>query len=496
MTQLRQETVRGVVWNGGAQVAQQVIQFGSSVVLARLLVPAEFGLVAMIAVFSGFAQLFVDFGLGAALVQRKEVEERHLSSAFWLNVAAGVGLTAAMAAAAPGLAALYGQPELVRLTLLLAPTFAISSTMAVQTALLMRALNFRRLSSVRIAGVAVGSGVAIGAAAAGAGAVSLVLQSLAAAAAQAVGLWLLTDWHPRLTIDREAVRELWRFGGNLAGFQAVNYWDRNADNLLIGRFVGANALGIYNRAYTTMLLPVNQVYTVVTRVMFPALSRIQDDRERVKRAYLRALGIVSLVTFPLLIGLIVVAKPFLLTLYGPRWSPAVPILQILCVAALVISLSTTVGWIFQSQGRTDWMFRLGVGGTAVTIAAFAIGIQWGVKGIAIAFVVRTILLAYFAFTIPGRLIGMRFAEVARALRGVLAISLVMGGAVWLAGLALPQGWSPASELAVQVGVGAVVYVGLARALWLEPYRDLRVVASDVRPARWRRQRSTLRVQPR
>ncbi|MEX0801341.1 MAG: MOP flippase family protein [Dehalococcoidia bacterium] len=470
---LKQQTVAGVIWSAGARIVYQALQFVVTVVLARLLVPEDFGLIAMIAVFTGFASIFVDFGLAAAIIQRKEVEERHLSSAFWLNVAAGIALTAIVAALAPALSALYGESRLLPLILVMAASFALGSIGIVQKALLTRAMNFRRLGAIEVTAALVGGGTAITAALMGFGVWSLVIQLFVAAGIRLVLLWSLSDWRPHLILEREAVQELWRFSRNLAGFSAVNYWSRNADNFLIGKFVGASGLGIYSRAYSLMLMPLEQISAVTARVMFPALSRIQEDRPRVKRAYLRAVGIIGLLSFPVTAGLLVVAEPFVLTLYGAKWREVVPVLQILCIAGLIQPVSATVGWIYTSQGRTDWLFRWGLVSSGTTLLAFGIGIMWGVHGVAVAYAIRTYVLLYPNFAIPGRLIEMRIREIFHAVRGPLFSALAMAGLVWAAGTMLPEAWSPGAVLLAQFGVGVLAYGALVHLFVLKPYLELK-----------------------
>ena len=240
------------------------------------------------------------------------------------------------------------------------------------------------MSATVISGV-----VAITAALMGLGVWSLVVQALTLSSTRAVLLWIASDWRPRWILDRRAIRDLWGFSSNLAGFNALNYWVRNADNFLVGKFVGPAGLGIYGRAYNLMLMPLAQISWVLSRVMFPVLSRMQSDTARVKQGYLRAIGVIGLVTFPIVTGLFAVAEPFVLTVFGPRWESMVPIVQILCLAGLSQSVGTTTGWIYQSQGRTDWMFRWGLASSAVTLVAFGIGILWGVTGVATAYAVRT-----------------------------------------------------------------------------------------------------------
>jgi O-antigen/teichoic acid export membrane protein len=470
---LKQQTVTGVIWSAGARAGSQVLHFAVTVILARLLIPEDFGLVAMIAVFTGFVSLFVDFGLAAALIQRRTLTEAHRSSAFWMNVTAGVVLAALTAALAPALAAFYGEPRLAALTVVLSINFVIGSVAIVQSALLQRAMDFRRLAVVEISSILIGGAAAVGAATAGYGVWSLIVLLLAGTSIRAALLWTLSDWRPHLILDRDAARELWRFSGNLAGYWAVNYWSRNADNFLIGKFVGASGLGIYSRAYSLMLMPLQQISQVTARVMLPALSRIQEDRPRVKRAYLRAVGIIALLSCPVMAGLFVVAEPFVLTLYGPRWRDVVPVLQILCIAGLMQPVGTTVGWIYTSQGRTDWLFRWGLIQSALTVLAFGIGIMWGVHGVALAYAIRTYVLLYPSFAIPGRLIDMRVREVFMAVRGPLSSALAMAGLVWAVGAVLPADWPPGAVLLVQFGTGVFAYAALVHLFVLKPYLELK-----------------------
>jgi O-antigen/teichoic acid export membrane protein len=475
---LRQRTVTGILWSAGTRVGAQFLNFAVTVVLVRLLSPADFGLVATIAIFTGFASIFVDFGLAAALIQRPTLTERHRSSAFWMNLAAGVAIAAVVASLAPLLARFFDEPRLVKLTLVLSLNFVIGSSGIVQSALLYRSMNFRRLGAIDIVSALIGGAAAATAALAGLGVWSLIIQGITTISVRVTLLWTASDWRPRRIIDRAAVRDLWRFSSNLGGFTAVNYWSRNADNFLIGKFVGAAGLGIYGRAYNLMLMPIDQISSVTSRVMFPALSRIQDDRPRVKRTYLRAISIIGLLSFPVLCGLFVVAKPFILTLYGAKWAGVVPVLQLLCVAGLMQPVSVTVGWIYQSQGRTDWFLRWGLAAGAVTVTAFAIGIHWGVKGVALAYAISTYALLYFTFAIPGRLIGMRVRDVFIALRGVLLFALGMSAIVWAVGSMLPASWPPAGLLLVQVGVGAFTYCALIHVFGLAPYRELKELVRE------------------
>jgi PST family polysaccharide transporter len=477
---LTQQTAGSLAWSAASRVGGQIVQFSIIVVLARLLVPAQFGLVEMYAVFTGFAVVFVDLGLAAALVQRQSLEERHLSSAFWLNLAGGVAAAGMIAALSPGIAAFYGQPRLVLLTIVAGANFIVGAPGIVQSALLQRALNFRRLAFIELTANVISGAVAICVALSGGGVWSLVALTLTSTATRSLILWFSSDWRPLWAVDRAAIAELWRFSGNMLGFTSINYWARNADNLLIGKFIGVGALGIYARAYNTMLLPLYQISGVTSSVMFSALSGIQEDLERVRNAYLRAVSMIALVAFPTMVGLLVVADRLVLVAFGQRWSATVPLLRVLCVAGLIQSVSMTGGWIYQSQGRTDLLFRWSLVTSAATLASFAVGLHWGALGVTVAYAIVTLASTYPGIVIPGRLIGMTFSDMTLAVYKPLASSFTMGGLVFLVGEAVPRHWPSAVQLIVLVAAGVASYgasLRLFRASW---YRDLVALRRDAR----------------
>jgi O-antigen/teichoic acid export membrane protein len=479
---LKRATVQATAWTGASTVSQQVIQLGITVILARLLLPREYGLVAMIAVFTGFARLFIDSGFGAAVIQRKELSAAHLSTAFWANLAVGAAISGLAAAFAPLVAHFYGQPQLEVLMPVAGLDFVIVSLKIVQVALVERRLLYRRLALIDNVALAAAGTVAISCAFAGLGVWSLIVFTFVFDGADTLLLWLLTDWRPSRVFDRAALRELWGFGGNVLGSNALNYWFRNLDNLLIGRFAGAASLGLYNRAYNLVLLQLTSISYVAGRPLFPALSKLQEQPERLRRAYLRALGVVAFVTFPLATGFFVIAGPLVLTLFGARWTSAIPLVRILAVAAVAQAISTTAGVVYLARGRTDWLLRWQLFSSVAAAVAFGIGVHWGAKGVAISVSVLNAALLYPCFAIPGRLIGMRFLDVVRAVGGVFVAAVGSAAAAWGAGRAVVA-HSPELELLLQVAVGAVTYVGAAHVARLSPYRELREILRSRSSAR-------------
>src|SRR5690606_5311141 len=256
---------------------------------------------------------------------------------------------------------------------------------------------------------------------------------------------------PGLQFSVSAVRELLGYSSSLVGFGFVNYWARNADNLLIGKYLGSAALGVYSRAYSLMLLPISEVISVLGSVMFPALSSIQQDRARVKRIYLRAMPMIALIAFPMMLGLVAVAEPFVLTLFGERWIGVAPLLRTLCFVGVIQSMCSPTGWIYTSQGRTDRMFWWGIGGSGTLIVGIVVGVLQGtVQAVALCYFLANVVICYPCIAIAGRLIDLRFAEVARSVSGPLLCAMAMAVLVWGAGRLLPASWSPAMTLAILV----------------------------------------------
>jgi PST family polysaccharide transporter len=483
---LRKKVIIGIGWTTLNRISQQGLKFAISVILARLLTPEAFGLVGMIVVFTGFASLFADAGFGAALVQREKIEERHLSSVFWLQAGLGILLTLMLAAIAPLVAQFYGEPVLEVLTMFVAIQFTIESLGTVQTALFQRTMDFKKITIVKLVATVVSGGVAIILALLDYGVWSLVWQTVLNTTTDVAAVWILSPWYPQFLFRRSAIRELLFYSRNLLGFNAINYWTRNSDDLLIGRYVGSAGLGIYNRAYETMMLPIHLIRGIIGEVMFPTLSRLQKDVDHVRRVYLRATRTIGFISIPMMCGLMVVAESFVLALFGPKWEAVVPVLQVLCLIGIKQPVSSTTGWIFKSQGRTDQMFYWNLVVSTATVLSFIVGVQWGVLGVAIAFTIRGYLLHYHGIVIPGRLIDLSFGKFHWNLAGIAGCSFAMMGLVSGLGTLLPPTWGHWLRLLVQVPFGMIVYWGLAHGFGLQAYHE----ALDLLLKEWEK-----RVQP-
>lgn len=462
MTSLRRRTLFGLGWSAASQIAGQVLQLGLFVILTRLLSAREFGLMGMIYVFTGFAQYLADMSLGASLVQKQDIGERHLNSVFWVNMGVGASLTALFAMAAPMVARFYEEPLLRPLTMVVALNFFLASFITVPKALLDRELNFRRLFWVEIFALSTSGAVAVSLVFAGAGVWSLVGQTVTLTAMRSATMWRLSSWRPKRAFDFAALKELAHFSGHLFGSRILWYWGRTLDKLIVGRVFGSAALGIYNFSFRLMQLPLNQVNEITESVMFPALSQVQDV-ETIKRIYLRATRMISLLSFPTMIGLLVTAEPAILAVFGDKWQDAVIILQILTVAGAVSPIGNSTGWLFEARGKTDIQFRLSVYAFVMRIAGIAVGLRWGIVGLAWAYVVSTSVFVWFpAWIISWRLINLRLTEMLRNIAGQIYCAVTMGAVMWLADRWILNDEGPWTRLVVAVAIGVAVYMFLIR----------------------------------
>ncbi len=407
---LKGRSVHGGAVTMAAQGVKFFFQMGSTMVLARLLTPQDFGLIAMVTVVTGFVMMFKDMGLSMATVQRAEINHGQISTLFWINVVLSIGVMLVIAALAPAIAWFYNEPRLTWITLALAGAFIFSGLTIQHQALLRRQMRFRSLAVVEIISILVGILAAIIAACYGAGYWSLVIMQLAGAIAGMIAVWVACGWRPGLPKRRSGVREMLAFGGNLTGFNFLNYFGRNADNLLIGKFWGSGSLGIYSKAYGLLMLPLQQIRQPITSVAIPTLSRLQDDPEQYRRYYYRAISTIAFITMPLVAMLAVLSEEIIRIVLGEQWTGAAIIFKILAVAAFRQPVTGTTGWVFISLGQTKRMMYWGLIAVPITVLSFLVGLPWGPVGVATSYTLCTL----FALTVPGLLFAFRYSPISLA----------------------------------------------------------------------------------
>lgn len=420
---LKKKTISGLKWSFLSQGGKQASQFVITVILARMLSPDDFGLLGMATVFTGFANLFGELGITSALIQKQDTREEHLSSAFWLNVSAGLFLTLIFIGLSPWIARFYHKPELSLILSVISFNFILSSFTVVQQAILTKEMDFKSLMIRDIAAMILSGILGIFLAYHGAGVWSLVYQLLSFTLFNSIFLWTFSKWRPQFIFSRKAITDIFHFSAHMTGFNVVNYFARNVDYLLIGKFLGTEALGYYTLAYKLMMVPVQNISGVIGKVMFPAFSRIQHDLEKVRINYMKMVKVIPLVTFPMMFGLFALAPEFVRVVYGPKWEDVIILIRILSLCGVIQSVGTTIGNIWLSLGKADLQFKMQVCGTIIVTGAILLGLKWGLQGVAILYLAYSIVWVHYSLFVTCKLINLKFSEFYRVLFPAYGVGL-------------------------------------------------------------------------
>ena len=456
---------RGVRWTTTSMIVVTALQLAQVAVLARLLPRTDFGLMAMITVVLSFGAAYADMGLSNAVIYRQDATRDQLSSLYWLNILAGVGVYAAVVALAPVIAAFYREPRLLHLLPLAGLMFVIAPFGQQFQALLQRSLRFRFLAAVDMCAAAVGAATAITCAFAGLGVLSLIAGQLANAGVRAATLCTI-GWRserPKLHFRWHDTMGFVSFGLYQMGERSLNQLTSNLDYLVIGRMLGPAVLGPYAIAYQLVVMPMMKMNPVLMRVAFPVFAMRQNDLATLRTGYARVSGLLAFAICPFLVALVILAPVVVPVVYGPKWADAIPLVQVLGVMALLKILANPSGAVFLAIGRANVGFWLNLGTAVVALGGFvvaatyggAMGVAWAWAAIAAgAFSVILLLLR--------RLIGLGLGEYFAALRRPLWI-------VAATGLVVATGcWALAPAVASQLlllGVLVVLGVSVYFALW-------------------------------
>ena len=382
---LRGHSIRAGTVTILAHATRFIVRMGSTFVLARLLSPQDYGLIGMVTVVTGFISLFKDIGLSNATIQKADINHKQVSTLFWINFALGTALTLLVVKLAPVIAWFYNEPRLTSITLVLASNFIISSISIQHQALLKRQMCFGLIAKINILAMVLSIITAIYMALLGAGYWSLIGMQIVETLIGTAGIWMACNWRPGLPTWDSGVYSMINHGMNLSGFRFVNYFSRNLDNILIGRFWGSQQLGLYAKAYQLLLFPIQQINGPLNSIALSALSSLQLETHRYRRFYYKAILAISFLGMPLVMFLFATTDKLILLLLGQQWLDIVPIFQFLMPTAFVGTFNVALGWVFQSLGRTDRQFRLGIVISTINIVIFLVSVPKGVLAVAAAY---------------------------------------------------------------------------------------------------------------
>lgn len=456
---LKKKTVKGVAWTSLNQVVSLGFGFVISVILARLLSPSDYGLLAMIGVFNAIAFAFMDSGFGNALIRKPDLTEDDNTTAFTFNIVVAVVMVGIIWLIAPWVAKFYDKPILTSLLRVEGFLLIVSSFKIVQNTQLSRALNFKATMIVNVTSQVIAGVVAILAAYRGFGVWSLVIQHFVSSITGLVLLWIISPWRPHGKWNNNSFGYLWGYGSKLLASGLLNTVYRNIYPIVIGKFYSAADLGQYTRASGYAAIPSQGLTSVLQQVTFPVLSQIQDDTERLASSYRRMLRFTVFLVFPIMIGMAALAYPLVVSLVTDKWAQCVPYLQVICFASMWYPVHAINLNLLQVKGRSDLFLRLEIIKKAIATVAIFISVPFGVMGICIGAVCTSIICLAINTYYTGKLIHVGFIRQMMDMTPTLLASLAMGAIVYFVVIPFDN-----NIVKVMIGIplGMIIYLSIAR----------------------------------
>ena len=455
---LAKQVRSAVIWRSGSQILAQLVQWGVTFLVIRLLTPADYGLFAMTQVMLCLLNMLNGHGLASGLIQAKHVTPRDIRQLFGMLIVVNVGLGAAQFALAPVVAAYYRQPLVADMLRVQSLSYLTTPFLALSYALLARQMEFRQQAWVNIMSSLVGAGAALGGALAGWGVWTLVLAPIARFTARAIGMTIAARAYYWPSFDFRGAGALARYGAFIAASQLFWFAQSQADVIIAGRQFAPHMLGIYTESLFLAQVFVSKFVPPLNEVAFSAYARLQHDDGAVARAFVGSARMIMVLALPFYIGLAVTAEPIVLTMMGPKWAEAAPIVQLLALAMPFMTLQVLLSPVCDAIGRPEISVRNGAAGAVILTTAYLLGAQWGATGLGWAWVIGYPVFLGVGLWRILPVIGVQASVLMRALTPPMFAALGMGGAVSLIAQALPP-MAPAARLAILVASGAAIYLG-------------------------------------
>ena len=472
---LKDKTIHGILWVSLSNILLKFINFIISVILARLLEPSDFGLVAIALIVVNFFEIFRDLGIGPALIHRKKDKDAAADSAFFIFPAVAVIFYAVSYFIAPAAAVFFREEELETLIRVLSLTFVIWSFGSLPRTLLTKDLEFKKLVIPQLLPKISYGAVAVVMALQGFGVWSLVAGRLVLEVMSVITIWLALDWRPSLRFDRRIALELFSYGKYVIIAGIIVFMISVIDITFIGRLLGSTELGYYSIAFGIAGLFTLQLSILVSQVMFPVFSRIQDDMDKLGWAYLKTLKYLSLIAFPAALGIISVSWYFIKVVYGDKWLPAVAVLQVLCLYGLSRAYLKTTENLYLAAGQPKIMTKINLLQLILmALLIYPLTLRYGILGTGIAAAVPSALVLVITFHEAGKIIDKSFLAIVRTIVPAAAGSLIMLSLVLLLQQLIFH-LPPALVLVLSIGVGAVsycVFIWLTQKEEIEEIRQL------------------------
>lgn len=484
---LAQSTLKGIFWLVGSRMWSQILSLTVGVTLARLLEPEDYGIMGMAIVLNGFLGILSDFGLGTAIIQKQDLQDKQLSSIFWFNIIIGIAIAVVLVGISPFASRFYGESQLIAVMSTLSLNFVLAGTTVVPNALLLKSMRFDLTSRITMASSLLAGICGIVASLLGVGVWALVVQSVSTTFMTTVASWYVSKWKPDPHFTIEDLQPVFAFSLHLLGFQTFNYVARNVDRVLIGRFLGAELLGAYSLAYNLMLYPITNITNVIAQATFPAFAKIQNDSTRLAEAYIKTCRYLAFIILPAMSGLAVMSRQFIVTVYGQKWIDSVQVLAFLCVVATFQPFVSLAGTLLVARGLTSWFFRWSMIVSPLMILSFIVGLRWGINGVAACYLVAQALVTVIGMPLQLRVLEIPLRRLLKSVKVPVLSTTVMVCAVWLARsiLAHRSGFTSAKTLLACVAIGIISYgiclIALHRYFWAGMLSDLRDLRKNTPP---------------
>lgn len=471
---IKNQAARGMMWNFIERFSTQGIQFVLTIVIARILSPDDYGLVAMLSIFMAIAQTLVDSGFGNALIQKKNRTEVDYSTTFYFNITVSILIYLLLFISAPWIADFYNQPKLTMIARVYGILIVLNSLASVQMTRLMIVLDFRKLAFASLLSVSVGGSIGIFMAYQGYGVWALVSQALFGSLAWVGGLWFLACWIPKWRFSITSFRALFSFGSKILFSSLLHTLYTNMYSLVVGKFFNASTLGYFNRAYTLGLFPAQNFSNIVQKVIYPIQCSYQDDNEKFDQIFISYLRISGFVLFPLMMGFAVLANPVITLLLTEKWLPIVPLLQIICISMMWLPMMQANVSVLDAKGRSDYHLQAEFIKKILAVFILLSTLPFGIRSVCVGMIIYSITDLLVVIAYSRRLTSVGYKAQLRIFSPSFFLAFCMGGIVWLVTYYIS---SPVVKLIVGGISGLTFYCILA---YLLKFQELKMIFSFFR----------------
>lgn len=471
-SEFKQKTIKAMAWSGSLQSLAQLANFLLGIVLARLLTPNDFGLVAMILVFVSFADILTNFGLSSALIQKKDLSQKHYVSSFWFNVIVGLILTLLLYFCSESIAQFYNSPKVEYISKWLSVVFILGAISAVPRAILSKNLEHKKIALIEFLASSISGIVAVICAIKGLSYWSLVVLYLTRYSFRTIAIYVASGLKINFFISIKYLKELFSFSAFVFSTQCLRKAAVQADKVLIAKFVDTVTLGLYSTAHQFMAVPTKNVSQVVASVMFPAFSSIQNDKARIANIYLKAIAVIGLITFPSLLGIALVAPYFIEIVFGEHWLAMTPYLRFFCLMGIFTSVASISGTIYLSLNKASLQLKVNLINQPLQLLGALIGVQFGIEGLMIGYFIAYFISVLITWSFVAKLLEISLLCIIKQFSPLIAPLVLMASIVGIIHTYYLQLSSLYWNFFILIFSGVLSYLVALFLLKPKPYLDL------------------------